>query len=105
MDEQNRHPIKEAASELARWLGSLVALVGTLATAGALTIGQANWVTAVLTALAGLVGVVATILVAFGTVRRSEPLTTPLVDPRSAEGWPLRAVPDRSAPRLPHQMP
>lgn len=94
MEDPDRHPIKEAAKELAKWLGSLVALVTTLVTVGVLTVGQGTWITAALTALTGLVGVVATILVSVGTVRRSEPLTTPLVDPRSAEGWPLRAVPN-----------
>lgn len=81
-------PIKDAADELKKWLGLATLLVGGLGGAGVnlLTDDQANALTATLAAIPGAFGTVTVLLAAFGIVKRSEPLVTPLEDPRTAEG-------------------
>lgn len=87
-------PIKDAADELKKWLGLATLLVGGLGGAGVnlLTDDQANALTATLAAIPGVVGAVTVLLAAFGIVKRSEPLVTPLEDPRTAEGEKLYPV-------------
>lgn len=87
-------PIKDAADELKRWMALLTALVGGLGGAGVnlITDEQADALTATLAAVPGIVGTVTVLLTAFGIVRRSEPLVTPLEDPRTATGEKLYPV-------------
>lgn len=88
-------PIKAAASKLSTVLGSLGALAAALASWGVVTAAQHD----ALNGLLGLLGVVApgviaaatAVLTAFGVVRSSEPLVTPLKDPRNNAGAALTA--------------
>lgn len=81
-------PIKAAADELKSWIGFATLVIGGATGAGInlLTDDQANALTALLAAVPGVVGLVSAVAVAFGVVRRSEPLVTPLEDPRTAGG-------------------
>lgn len=81
-------PIKAAADELKTWIGFATLVIGGAAGAGInlLTDEQATALTALLSAVPGVVGLVSAVAVAFGVVRRSEPLVTPLEDPRTAHG-------------------
>lgn len=90
-------PIKTAADELKTWLGFVTLIVGGAAGAGInlLTDEQANALTALLAGIPGIVGAVTVVLTAFGIVRRSEPLVTPMIDPRDSSGAPLVVVDDR----------
>jgi hypothetical protein len=94
---QRPRPIKDAADEIKAWLGFATLLVGGLAGAGVnlLTDDQASALTALLAAIPGVVGAVTVALTAFGIVRRSEPLVTPLSDPRDASGDRLVVVDER----------
>lgn len=86
--ENRPRPIKVAADELKSWLSLATLVVGGLAGAGInlLTDEQASALTAVLAAVPGLVGAVTVLLAAFGIVKRSEPLVTPLEDPQDRDG-------------------
>lgn len=89
MDIDTRpRPIKSAADELKKWLSLATLLVGGLGGAGVnlITDDQANAVTAILAGIPGAFGAITVLLTAFGIVRRSEPLVTPLESPRSATG-------------------
>lgn len=81
-------PIKRAADDIASWLSLATLLVGGLGGAGVniVTDEQANALTAVLAGIPGFVGAFAVLLVAFGIIRRSEPLVTPLENPMTAAG-------------------
>lgn len=91
-------PVKAAADELKTWLGFATLVVGGLGGAGVnlLTDDQANAVTATLAAIPGVVGTVTVLLTAFGIVKRSEPLVTPMEDPRDNDGVQLVALDQRS---------
>lgn len=93
-EPQDRRPIKTAGQQVAAWVSFAVLIVGGAAGAGVelLTNDQADAVTALVSAGPALVGIVGTVLTAFGIRRRSEPLTTPLVDPRTSDGKSLYAV-------------
>ena len=95
--ETRPRPIKTAADELKAWLGFATLVLGGAAGAGVnlLTDDQANALTALLAAVPGIVGAVSVVLTAFGIVRRSEPLVTPMSDPRDNDGSPLVVVGDR----------
>ncbi len=95
--ETRPRPIKTAADELKAWLGFATLLVGGAAGAGVnlLTDDQANALTALLATAPGIVGAVTVVLTAFGIVKRSEPLVTPMIDPRDSSGAPLVAVDGR----------
>lgn len=86
--ESRPRPIKAAADELKTWLSFATLLVGGLGGAGVnlITDEQASAVTAILAGIPGAFGSVMVLLAAFGIVRRSEPLVTPLEDPRGASG-------------------
>lgn len=89
MNIDNRpRPIKAAADELKSWVGFATLVTGGAAGAGInlLTDEQATALTALLSAVPGVVGLVSATAVAFGVVKRSEPLVTPLEDPRTAQG-------------------
>lgn len=88
-------PIKQAADELKGWIGLLTLIVGGAAGAGVnlLTDEQASALTALLSAIPGVVGLVGTVLVAFGIVRRSEPVVTPLIDPKAVDSRTGKLVP------------
>ena len=90
-------PVKAAADELKSWLGFATLIVGGAAGAGInlLTDDQANALTALLAAVPGIVGLVTVLLTAFGIVNRSEPLVTPMEDPRDNDGTKLVAIGDR----------
>lgn len=98
-------PIKLAAKDLAVWIGGMVALLST--TAGLVpewfTQERVDALTALLNAVPGIIGLVGVVLTAFGIVRRSEPVVTPLVDPKDGDGWPL--VVDPAAPPKPRTVP
>lgn len=88
-DSTRPRPIRDAF----RTVGSAVALLGSVATSlvgwGVLTATEGDAVTALLGAIPGVVTLVTTVLVAFGVVSRSEPLVTPVSDPRTDDGTPL----------------
>lgn len=89
MSTENRpRPIKDAADELRKWISFATLVIGGAAGAGVnlLTDEQANALTALLAAVPGVVGAITVALTAFGIVRRSEPLVTPLEDPMTATG-------------------
>lgn len=91
--ETRPRPIKAAADELKTWLSFATLIVGGLGGAGVnlLTDDQANALTAILAGVPGVVGMVAVLLAAFGIVKRSEPLVTPMQDPRDNDGTQLVA--------------
>ncbi|HSL51995.1 MAG TPA: hypothetical protein VK878_23235 [Candidatus Deferrimicrobiaceae bacterium] len=98
MDTEDRpRPIKAAADELKAWLGFATLVVGGAAGAGVnlLTDDQANALTAILAGVPGVVGALTVMLTAFGIVKRSEPLVTPMRDPRDNDGTRLVAVGER----------
>lgn len=89
-------PILAAATQLKNWISVVSSIVAALGASGALM--SAEQVTAtqgVLTALLVLIPAVSTVLTAFGIVRRSEPLVTPMQDPRDNDGTRLVAMGDR----------
>lgn len=89
MDISDRpRPIKAAADELKTWLAFATLVVGGLGGSGVnlITDEQASALTATLAGIPGVVGAVTVLLTAFGIVRRSEPLVTPLEDPVSSTG-------------------
>lgn len=91
---QDRHPIRTAGKQVAGWVGFAVLIIGGAAGTGIelLTNDQADALTALVSTVPALVGIVGTVLTAFGIRRRSEPLTTPLVDPRTSDGRSLYAM-------------
>lgn len=93
--ENRPRPIKKAADQLKAWLGLLGALVSAAGTGGLLlTADQVSAVQGVLAAVPVVAGVVTTLLMAFGVVRRSEPLVTPLEDPMMVQdGRAVRLIP------------
>lgn len=91
IDERPR-PVLEAANSVGTWIGTAGSLVTALAGWGLMTAAQGDAVQSLLGAIPGLITLVTTLLAAFGVVRRSEPLVTPLSDPRNDEGLPLRAA-------------
>lgn len=98
-------PIKLAAKDVATWVGGLVALLSFAAgfLPDLFTPERVDALSALLTAVPGIVGLVGVVLTAFGIVRRSEPLVTPLADPKDGDGWPL--VVDPAAPPKPRTAP
>lgn len=82
-------PIKAAANTLATVLGAIGSVVTALAGWGIVTAAQDDAVTGLLGTIPGVVTAVTTVLTAFGIVRRSEPLVTPMSDPRTNAGAPL----------------
>lgn len=93
-EPQDRHPIKTAGQQVAAWVSFAVLIVGGAAGTGIelLTNDQADALSALAASVPALVGIVGTVLTAFGIRRKSEPLTTPLVDPKTAEGHSLYVV-------------
>lgn len=90
---QDRHPIKTAGQQVAAWVSFAVLIIsGSATTVGLLTAEQVTALTALLDAVPVLVGIVGVVLTAFGIRRKSEPLTTPLVDPKTGDGRSLYAV-------------
>lgn len=93
-----RRPILQAAIQLKTWIGVVSSVVAALGAAGALmSAEQVSAVQGVLTCVLVLIPAVSTVLTAFGIVRRSEPLVTPMADPRDNDGTPLVAVGGRPA--------
>ena len=74
-------------------VGSTVAFLGTavtgLATWGVLDAAEAGSTNALLAAIPGFLTLVTGVLSAFGVVKSSEPLVTPVSDPRDNGGRPL----------------
>lgn len=95
--EDRPRPIKSAADQLKSWLGFAALIVGGATGAGInlLTDEQADALTALLAAVPGVVGMVTVLLTAFGIVKRSEPLVTPMQDPRDNDGTALVAIGER----------
>jgi hypothetical protein len=95
--ETRPRPIKAAADQLKSWLGFATLIVGGAAGAGVnlLTDDQADALTATLAAVPGVVGTITVLLTAFGIVKRTEPLVTPMEDPRDNDGTKLVAIADR----------
>lgn len=81
-------PIKAAADELKTWIAYATLLVGGLGGAGVnlITDEQASAATAILAGIPGAFGAVMVLLTAFGIVKRSEPLVTPIGDPMDRDG-------------------
>lgn len=82
-------PIKAAADRLSKLLGVAGAFVTALVGWGVVTATQGDAVTGLLGAVPGVVTAVTAVLTAFGIVKRSEPLVTPVSDPRTDAGMPL----------------
>ena len=82
-------PIKAAAGRLSKLLGVAGAFVTALVGWGVVTAAQGDAVTGLLGAIPGIVTAVTTALTAFGIVKQSEPLVTPMSDPRTESGAPL----------------
>lgn len=84
-------PLDDAASKVARTVGTLSALVTALAGAGIalLSVEQASAVTALLGAVPGVVALVGTVLASFRVRDIAKPDVTPVEDPRAADGTPL----------------
>ncbi|PRY35338.1 hypothetical protein [Umezawaea tangerina] len=76
-----------------RTVGGAVAFLGTLVSAGAtygvLDAAEASATNAVLVAIPGAVTLVTSLLAAFGVVKTSEPLVTPVSSPQDNFGAPL----------------
>lgn len=87
-------PVKAAADKLGAWLSFATLIVGGAAGAGInlLTADQADALSATLAAVPGIVGTVTVLLTAFGVVKRSEPLVTPVEDPMNNAGQRLYAA-------------
>jgi hypothetical protein len=94
MYENRPRPLADAGSRLTKTLGTLGALVTALAGAGIalLTAEQADALTAILGAIPGVVGLVATALTVFGVVKKAEPQVTPVVDPKTVDPDSFRLV-------------
>lgn len=89
-DFSNRpRPIKAVAGKLSKLIGVAGALVTALVGWGVVTATQGDAVTGLLGTIPGVVTAVTTALAAFGIVKRSEPLVTPMSDPRTDTGSPL----------------
>lgn len=84
-------PLDDAASSVAKTVGTLSALVTALAGAGIALISadQASAVTALLGAVPGVVALVGTVLAAFRVRDVAKPEVTPVEDPRADDGTPL----------------
>lgn len=94
----DRRPIKTAASEIRNWVGLLSAFITAAGTGGILL--SADQVTAlqgVLAAVLPIVAAVSVALTAFGIRKRSEPLVTPMADPRDNDGTKLVAIDSRGS--------
>lgn len=81
-------PLDDAASRTAKVVGTLSALVTTLAGAGiaVLSAEQASALTAALGAIPGAVALVGTVIAAFRVRDVAKPDVTPVDDPRDNEG-------------------
>lgn len=79
-------PVADAAGQVQRGVG----LAGTIVTAlvgwGVVTAAQGDATVGLLGLIPGAVTAVSNLLVAFGVVRRSEPLVTPVSDPQDDAG-------------------
>lgn len=97
MNIENRpRPILKAANEIRTWVGLAAALITAAGTGGILL--SADQVTAlqgVLGATLPLVTASSVALTAFGIRKRSEPLVTPMEDPRDNDGTQLVAMMQR----------
>lgn len=84
-------PLDDAASKVAKTVGTLSAFVTALAGAGIALIStdQANAVTALLGAIPGVVALVGAALAAFRVRDVAKPGVTPVDDPRADDGTPL----------------
>lgn len=92
----DRHPIRTAATEIRNWVAVLSAFVTAAGTGGLLlTSDQVTALQGVIAAVVPLVSAVLVVLTAFGIVKRSEPLVTPMIDPRDNDGTKLVAVGER----------
>jgi len=89
--EERPRPLADAASTAVKVVGTLSAFVTALAGSGIalLSAEQADALTALLGAVPGLITLVAVALAAFGIVKRTEPVVTPVKSPRDADGTPL----------------
>lgn len=88
LDDRPR-PINDAAGTVTKIVGTISTLAAMLVGWGLLSATQLDAVEALLGAVPGLVGLIASALSAFGVVRRAEPEVTPLSDPRDNTGQPL----------------
>lgn len=87
--EPRPRPLARAARDLSWWLGLGSFLVVGGSSFGIITAQQGDAVQGLLGLVPGAVTAVATLLAAFGVVRRGEPQVTPLSDPRDAQLRPL----------------
>jgi hypothetical protein len=90
--EERPRPIHDASAQLVRWLGVAGSVVLGLVGWGVLTAAQGDAVVGLLGLIPGVVNAIATLLTAIGIRRRSEPLVTPLTDPRNNTGERLVAT-------------
>lgn len=92
MNERPR-PLAEAASWATKVYGISGAVITSLAGYGVLSTVQGDALTGLWGAIPGVLTLVFNALSAFGVVRKGEPQVTPLSDPRSDRGEPLRLIP------------
>lgn len=86
-------PVRDAANEIKTWVGIASTLVASLGSAGVLlTADQVSATQGVLAVVPPVAAAVGTLLTAFGIVKRSEPLVTPMADPRDNDGTKLVAM-------------
>lgn len=98
-NEERPRPIKSAADQLRAWVGLASALVAAAGTGGILLDGdQVSGLQGVLAAVVPLVTATGIALTAFGIVKRSEPLVTPLESPQDREGNALVPMPGYRPP-------
>lgn len=95
--EARPRPIKDAAETMRAWVGLAAAFITAAGSGGILlSSDQVTALQGVLAALLPIVSAVSVALTAFGIRKRSEPLVTPMTDPRDNDGTPLVAMGGRT---------
>lgn len=94
--ENRPRPILDAANHIKAWVGLVAALLSAAGTGGILlSADQVSALQGILGALLPLITAFGVVLTAFGIVKRSEPLVTPMRDPRDNDGTKLVAIDGR----------
>ena len=88
-------PIFDKFKTIGGGLSVTAGALSSLVTLGVLHQAEADSINGVLVAGAGLLTTVMTLLTTFGVVKSSEPLVTPVVDPRDDAGNRLVAAPGK----------
>ena len=94
---ESREPLRDVASQVAKWTGLLGGLVTSATGFGIFTAVQGDALLGLLGAVPGVVALAGTVWASFRVARLARPVVTPLVDPKNAQG--VRLVPEASAGR------